>query len=354
MKPQYVLLVAIPLALGGHLLEVEPLLVFVISIVALAPLSELLADAGEDLAVHAGPRFGGLITTFSGNTPELVIGVLALQAGLLRLVKASITGAILANLLLVLGLGLFVGGLRNGRQYFNREHAALSATLMVISLIALLVPALYWALVPDPDTAMRNAGEVETLSEAVAALMLLVYALSVYFSLFWDQEGQIVAGVHHLQARRSLRRASGLMIGALVAFTMVAAVFVASVPQVTARWAISDYFIGIVVVPLIGSLSSHLVGIESAFRNRADLTLSVTTGASIHVVLFVAPTLVFLSLLLGHPMDLIFSELELVGLAAASGVSTLVAQDGMSNWLEGAMLVAVYAILALAFYWVPL
>ena len=353
MKPFYALLLAAP-ALATQAMGAPALAVFLLAMVAMAPLSELLADTGEDLAVHAGPRFGGLITTFSGNAPELIIGVLAIQAGLLRLVKASITGAILANLLLVLGLGLFVGGLRNGRQYFNREQAALSATLMVLSMIALIVPALYWALVPDPDPGMRNAGSVETLSEAVAALMLLVYALSVYFSVFWDRESQVVAGVHHLQARRPLRPSLVLMAVVLVLFIAVSTAFVASVPAVSARWAISDYFIGIVIVPLIGSLSSHLVGIESAFRDRADLTLSVTTGASIHVVLFVAPVLVFLSLLVGHPMDLIFSQLELVALGAAAGVSAMVAQDGMSNWLEGAMLVAVYAILALAFYWVPL
>ncbi len=348
------LLLAAPFALASHAFGGSPLMTFVLGMVALAPLSELLGDIGEDLAVHAGPRFGGLVATMSGNTPEMLLAVLALNAGLLQLVKASITGTILANLLLVLGISLFVGGLRNGRQYFNREQASMSATLMVLSVIALIVPALHWALVPDAASIVRNAGTVETLSEAVAGTMLAVYALSVYFSLYWDRQSQIVARVHHLRARWPLGKALLLFGLAVIAFVAVGRTFVATVPLVTESSGIGQYFIGIVIVPLVSSLPSHLVAVENAFHNRADMSLSVAMDASIHMALFVGPSLVFVSLLIGRPMDLIFSQLDLVGLAAASGVATLVAHDGLGNWLEGAMLIAVYAILALAFFWVPL
>lgn len=320
-------------------------MILCVAALGLVALAEVFGDAVEDLAVLSGRRFGGLVTALLGSVPELIIASLALSFGLRDLAKATITGSILGSLLLMLGLSLFFGGLRHGRQFFNREDASMGSTLMVLSVIALVVPALYGTLVPE-----RNAGAIEVLSEAVAAMMILVFALAVYHSLVWNPDEQIIAGIHRDSARWSLRTAGAAAVASSVGLVVVGRIFVAAVPAVAASLPVTEYFIGVVVIPLAVNLSSHLVGIESAWRGRVERSLDVAMGASINVALFVAPLLVFVSLLVGQPMDLVFSRLELVALSAAALVATLVAHDGRSNWLEGAMLIVVYAIFALAFY----
>lgn len=316
---------------------------------ALVPLSRLVGRANEEVAAHAGPRGGGLLTATLSFAPQLVLCALALAAGRHELVKASITGALLSTLLLVMGLAFFLGGLRHRRQYFNREQAELSATMMVLSVIALAVPALYGTFVPT----LRNSGPVESLSEGVAATMLIVYALALYFALFWDDGPSVVAAATAGPPRWPLGRSLAALAGALAGVALVGRIFVDQIGPLTARHGVSEMFVGLIAVPLATNVAAHLMGVEMAWRNRSDVSIAATLGASIHIALFVAPLLVFLSLLLGHPMDLIFSPLELVALAAASGVATLVAHDGASNWLEGVMLMAVYAMLAMAFWWVP-
>lgn len=224
----------------------------------------------------------------------------------------------------------------------------MAATLMFLSVIALVVPALYGTLVP-----LRNTGAIESLSEAVAALMILVYALAVYHSLVWNPDEQTITGVHRDTARWTAGFALPALVAAVIGLVLVGRIFVGIVPAVVASSPLTEYFVGVVIIPLVVNVSAHLVGVESAWRGRADRSLEVAMGASIQVALFVAPLLVYISLFVGRPMDLVFSRLELVALGAAAVVATLVAHDGRSNWLEGAMLVAVYAIFALAFFWWP-
>jgi Ca2+:H+ antiporter len=348
MKPRYVLLVAAPIALLADLSHQSPTLIFAASAISLIPLAQLLGDATEDLAVYTGPRIGGLLNATLGNAAELIIAAFALQAGLLDLVKASITGSILGNLLLVMGMSLLFGGLRHGTQRFDREHAGIGATLMVLSVIALVIPAMYGQLL-----GVRNVGPVESFSVAVAVVMMLIYVVSLYYSLVWNAEEHLVTGVHHTHARWSRRAAALILLAATLAVAVMSEILVGQVDAVVASLGLSELFLGVVIIPLVGNVAEHLVAVESAWKNRMDLSMTISLGSSMQVALFVAPLLVFLSLLFGQPMDLIFTPLELVTLGAAAGIAALVALDGESNWLEGAMLLAVYLLTALAFLWWP-
>lgn len=350
MRPLYALVALAPLSAASDALgwSWPPAAVLGIAALALTGLAEVFGDAVEDLAVRAGRVRGGLLTAIFGSAPELCIAGLAVHAGLLDLAKATITGSILGNLLLVLGLSLFLGGLRHGSQFFGREEASIASTLLMLSVIALIVPALYGTLVPQ-----RNTGPMEILSESVAAMMILIYALAVYHSLVWSPDEQTITGVHRDTARWRPGTALGAMIGSGIGLVLIGHIFVASVPAAVATTPLTEYFAGVVIIPLAVNVPGHLVGVEAGWRGRADRALEVAMGASIHVALFVAPALVFFSVIAGRPMDLVFSRLELAALGAAAVVATLVAHDGRSNWLEGAMLMIVYAIFALAFFWWP-
>jgi Ca2+:H+ antiporter len=322
--------------------------VFVLTAAALIPAAKILGDATEDVAVHAGARAGGLLNGTLGGATALVLATLAVRAGLFELAKASIVGAIVGNLLLVLGLGLLLGGLRHGTQYFDRAAGGLSGTMMILAVIALAVPALYGQWVP-----LRNRGPVESLSEAVAGVMMVVWALSLYYSLVWNVDEQAIAGIHRDTAHWTRRRAVITLVGALGAVVVLGAVLVAAASRAIAQLGWSELFLGVVVLPFVGSVAQHLGAVESAWHDRVDLTTTITSGASLQIILLVTPLLVFASLIMGTPMDLIFGQLELAALAAAALVAALVSIDGESHWLEGAMLLAVYALLALAVFWWP-
>jgi len=345
-KPLYVLLVALPVALGAELVHASPMLVLVAAGLALVPLAAILGDATEELATYTGPRIGGLLNATLGNAAELIIAGLALQAGLLELVKASITGSILGNLLLVLGASLLAGGIKNGFQRFDRVDAGLSVTLMFLSIVALFVPAVYGTLQPG----VRNAGPVEQLSVAYAVVMIIVYGVSLYYSHVWSSaEPTHAAG----PARWSRRTAVGVLVGVTLAVVVMSELLVGAVEPVVEEFGVSELFLGVILVPIVGNVAEHLVAVEAAWKNNMDLTLGIALGSSTQVAMFVAPVLVLAARLTGHPMDLIFTPLELAALAAACVVAALVSLDGESNWLEGVLLLAVYTLFALAFWWWP-
>lgn len=349
MKPLYWLLVAVPVAILAHFAHANAVAVFALACLGLVPLAEILGDATEDLSVYAGQRIGGLLNATLGNAAELIIAGFAIKEGLLDLVKASITGSILGNVLLVLGMSLVAGGVKHRTQRFNAEQAGIAATMMILSVIALAVPAMFGELLHE-----RNSGTVETLSVSVAAVMMVIYLLALYYTIFWNVEEQALAGVHHTKANWTKRQAIGVLVASTAAIIVLSELLVSSVEPVIAALGVSQLFLGIILIPLVGNVAEHLVAVEAAWKNRMDLSLAISMGSSTQVALFVAPLLVFLSLVLGHPMDLIFTPLELAALGAASAVALAVSVDGQSNWLEGAMLLAVYALLGLAFFHWPL
>jgi Ca2+:H+ antiporter len=346
LKPLHVLLLVVPVALAANWWHWSPLVIFAASALALVPLAQILGDATEELAAYTGPRIGGLLNATLGNAAELIIAGFALRAGLLELVKASITGSIMGNLLLVLGAALCAGGLRHGIQRFDRTEAGISVTMMVLAVVALMVPAVYGHLLPQ----VRNSGPVEQLSIAVAVVMILVYLLALYYSHVWNAGGH---GHDAHTATWSRRTALGVLLVTTLGVILMSEILVGAVEPVVQQFGVTELFLGIVLVPIVGNVAEHLVAVEAAIKNKMDLSLAIALGSSTQVAMFVAPVLVLASLVVGHPMDLIFTEIELVGLAAASLVAALIALDGESNWLEGVMLLAVYLVFALAFWWWP-
>lgn len=335
-----------PIAFVLERLEVNPVIVFFVAATGIVPFADLIGEATEELAIHTGPRVGGLLNATLGNAAELIITIFALRAGLVDLVIASITGSILGNLLLVLGLSLLLGGLKNGMQTFDRRQASLNATLGVLAVVALIIPSVFSiAIAPDLVAEVR-------FSETVAIVMIVIYGLSIYYS-FTTQQGPHTHEAEHHTPRWSLPFTIGVLLVATLGVAVVSEVLVGAVEHTGEALGLTEFFIGIIIVPLVGNVAEHLVAVEVAIKNKMELSLAVSLGSSLQIALFVAPVLVFISLLFPEPMLLIFTQFELIALFAASMIAALVALDGESNWLEGAMLLAVYVIIGLAFFFLP-
>ncbi len=350
IKPLHYLLIAFPLAVLGSLLHWNPLFNFLVACVGLIPLAELIGEATEALAVVTGPKIGGLLNATLGNAAELIITIVAIRAGLLDLVKASITGSILGNLLLVMGASLLFGGLRHGRQRFNREHAATNATLLVISVVALTVPSIFNHSLAGESLPVLTT---EYISLGVAVVMIALYALGLLYSLR-VQNSALTAGHSPAAAPHWSVRTSLIVLAVVtVAVVWLSEILVESVEPVTQAFGLSEFFLGIILIPIIGNVAEHLVAVEVAMKNQMELSLEIALGSSLQIALFVAPVLVFVSLLFGQYLNLIFNQFELMSLIAAVVISALVASDGETNWLEGALLLGVYLILAVAFFFIP-
>lgn len=353
MRALYGLLILVPVALLSRYLGGPAILTFGAAAVGIVPLAALLGRATEALAERAGPQVSGLLNGTLGNAAELIITFFAIRAGLLELVKASITGSILGNLLLVLGFSLLVGGLRHGVQRFDRAQAGLNATMLMLAVIALGIPSLFSHAIEVGTGHIA----VESLSLGVAGAMLLVYILSQVY-LFRNGNGALWAGTGPGRAPSThpawpLWKTLGGLILSTVLIAWLSEVLVAAVEPVLADLGWTEFFIGIVIIPLVGNAAEHLVAVQVAAKNEMDLSMGISVGSGLQVALFVAPVLVFLSLAMGHPLTLVFNSFELAALGAAGLIAALVSQDGESNWMEGVQLLVVYLILALAFYFLP-
>jgi len=345
------LLLFLPVALLLEFAHISDLAVFMTSALAIVPLAGFLGEATEVLAEKTGPRIGGLLNASLGNAAELIITLVAISAGQMELVRASITGSILGNLLLVMGLSMLAGGLKNGRQTFDRRNVDTDATMTILALIAISIPSLFNNYI-EP-----NSLAVEELSLATAGVILVLYVLFIIYTLKNCHsnpcEGK-PAGLEVRAPRWSTRRALGLMTLSMTGMALMSELLVGSVQAATDHLGLTPFFVGIIIVPIIGNVAEHLVSVQAALQNRMDLSLSIALGSSLQIALFVTPVLVFVSLMIGKPLTLQFNQLELIALTAASFISALVSLDGESNWLEGAMLLAVYSMLGLAFYFLPL
>lgn len=344
MSAWMVLWAFVPLAVVADLLGWPPVVVFGAAALGVVPLASLLGQATEELALRAGPRVGGLLNATLGNAAELIIAIFAIRKGLLELVKASITGSILGNILLILGMGFLLGGRCHGIQRFDRGQAGVNATMLTLAVIALAVPSLFGHTIEEVSHLA-----VEYLSLGVAGVMMLLYILSVTYSFGLPlREGEA-----HTSQRWSTPVTLGVLAGSTALIAWLSEILVSAVEPVVLSLGVTEFFLGIVVVPLVGNVVEHLVAIQMAMRDRMELSLAISLGSGLQVALFVAPVLVFASLALGNPLTLLFNQFELVALVAASLLATLAALDGESNWLEGAQLLAVYVIVALAFFFLP-
>ena len=310
-----------------------------------------MGQATEQLAHRLGPGIGGLLNATFGNAAELILALFALSRGLDEVVKASLTGSIIGNLLLVLGASLFAGGLKFPIQRFNRTAAGAGSTMMVLATVGLIVPALFHNLVP-------NAGGLEhRVSVAVCVLLVFTYGLSLLFSLVTHRE--LVSGLKEERGGGDLggdlgpEARDGLLLVATVFVAWMSEILVGAVEPTGESLGLNAVFMGVFVVAIVGNAAEHSTAILMALKNQMDLAVGIALGSALQVALFVAPVLVFASYLRETPMDLLFSTLEVVAVILAVLVARMVAEDGESNWLEGAMLLMVYAILGVAFFYLP-
>jgi Ca2+:H+ antiporter len=349
IKPLNYLLLAFPAAVLGSLLHASPTFTFIVACLGLIPLAGLIGESTEALAIFTGPKIGGLLNATLGNAAELIITIVAIKAGLLDLVKASITGSIIGNLLLVLGFSLLLGGLKNGTQRFSRSHASTNATMLVLAVIALTVPSLF-----NHSLSGRElpANTTEAISLGVAGVMIVLYVLGLIFSLR-ATKSVLAPEVPVETPHWPIRTALIVLAVATLAVVWLSEILVNAVDAVMAASGLSEFFLGIILIPIIGNVAEHLVAVQMAVKNKVELSLEIALGSSLQIALFVAPVLVFVSLAFGNYLNLMFNQFELVALVAAVIVAALVSSDGETNWLEGAELIAVYLILGVAFYFIP-
>lgn len=355
MKFLYPLLALIPIALLLDFVFHAPgTIIFVVSGLALVPLAALLGQATEQLALYTGPRIGALIQSTLGNAAELIITIVAIRAGLLTVVKASITGSILGNVLLVLGASLLLGGTRHGQQRFDRNLAGTSSTMMTLAIAALTIPAIF-----SIGGEHLDATRIEELSVGVAIILILVYACYLAMIVFGVGHKHTTHGANAAEPAEEetpewgKTRAIATLVLATLAIVAMSEILVGSIEEVGHTWGLTEAFLGVMIVPLIGNVAENLVAVQAALANKMDLSLSISLGSSLQIALFVAPVLVFVSLIVGNPLSLLFNVYELGALAVAVGIATFIAMDGESNWLEGVQLLAIYAIIGIAFFLLP-
>lgn len=348
MKYLYALLILVPVAITLKVIGSSPTWVFLASAGALIPLAALLGKATEEFSGYTGPRIGALLSATLGNAAELIITIAAIREGLLDLVKASISGAILGNVLMVLGISLLLGGVKNGRQKFDPHVAGLSATMMTLAVVALAIPALFSI---GPHRLIN--GSPEFLSLGVAVVLLVLYGLYIFYTVFQHKGSVAAVPATPMGTEWSKGFALGVLGGTTLAVVVMSEILVGVVEPVVAQWGVTELFLGFVLVPIVGNIAENLVAVQFAMANKMDLSLGIAIGSTLQIALFVAPVLVFVSLLVGNPMSLIFNSYELVGLGAAVAIAALVSMDGESNWLEGVQLIAVYIIVALGFFFLP-
>lgn len=351
-NPIGVLLVALPFAILAEILHWSPIILFIVSAIAIIPLAGFIGVATEVLAYHTNPRIGGLLNATLGNAAELIITIAAIRAGYLELVKASITGSILGNLLLVMGMSILLGGLRNGVQTFNRKQASNNSIMLVLTVIILLIPSMLSHYIGNTET---PGTRVEALSLGVATVMIVLYILGLIYS-YKVIEGPVMgekAAQETAPKGWSLRTTILVLLLSTVGVAYLSEILVGSVEAVVVTLGLSEFFIGLIFIPIIGNVAEHIVAVQVALKNKMTLSVEIAIASSLQIALFVAPLLVFISLLIGHPLTLVFNQLELIALIAGVLIAALVSADGESNWLEGAELLAIYIILGLTFFLMP-
>jgi Ca2+:H+ antiporter len=322
-----------------------------------------MGEATERLAARLGAGIGGLLNATFGNAAELIIALVALSRGYHDVVKASITGSIIGNILLVLGLSVFLGGLKRERQTFDRAAASMGSTLLVLAAIGLVVPAVFHylgerAVAGAKITLAQERALEQGLSLEISIVLFIAYALSLVFALRTHKHlyaGQSHAEAHDATARPEAPwRAVVMLIGATVLVAWMSELLVGAVEEAAHVLGLTEVFVGVIVVAIIGNAAEHSTAVLVALKNKMDLAMNIAIGSSIQIALFVAPVLVFVSYLFeGGPMNLVFTPFEVLAVLMAVAAAKMVAEDGESNWLEGVLLLAVYVVFGIAFYFLP-
>ncbi|ULA65771.1 MAG: Ca(2+)/H(+) antiporter [Nitrospira sp.] len=346
-----VLLVFIPAALVLEFSKADPLFIFAASAFAIIPLAGMLGRATEHLTSHVGAGIGSLLNASLGNAAELIIALAALREGLHDVVKASLTGSILGNILLVLGASMVAGGLKYERQTFNQTAAGMGSSLLLLAAVGLIIPALFHFTAADRGVAIEREMSLE-----IAIVLFVMYGLSLFFSL--KTHRHLYAGESHdaedLGEQPWSFRLSVVVLTVVTALIAVMSELLVGAIEPTAhKLGLTQVFVGVILVALVGNAAEHSTAVLMAMKNKMDLAYGIAVGSSLQIALLVAPVLVFASYLFGTPLDLIFTPFEVAAVTISVFAVGFVAIDGESNWMEGAMLVGVYAMLAVAFYFLP-
>jgi Ca2+:H+ antiporter len=350
----YVLLIFAPIAAGLEFVHADHLVLFVISAIALIPLAKLIGDSTEHLSTHYGPTAGSLMNLTFGNAAEIIIAVTAISAGLLDLVKASITGAIIGNILLILGLSIVAGGFRYKEQSFSRENIGVQSSMLFLAIIGLAVPTILATTILSPS---ENQGQVQLLSDALAIILLIVYILGIVFTfithkhlftpLETSEDMQESHGTHWSKKKSFL-----LLAASMAGVIVVSEILVASVETTGKELGFGQLFVGAVIVGIVGNAAEHSSAILLSLKGKIELSIGIAAGSGTQIALFVVPILVFAGIAMGQPFTLVFTLLELATIFLAAIILNLIVHDGRSNWFEGVMLTAVYIIIAIAFFFV--
>jgi Ca2+:H+ antiporter len=350
----YVLLIFAPIAAGLEFAHADHLILFAVSAIALIPLAKLIGDSTEHLATYYGPTAGSLLNVTFGNAAEIIIAVVAISAGLLDLVKASITGAIIGNILLILGLSVIAGGFRYKEQTFSRENIGVQSSMLFLAIIGLAMPTILASTILSP---LENQGQVQLLSDALAFILMIVYILGIVFTfithkhLFTPPEtSEDIQESHgtHWSKKKSFLLLAASMVGVIV----VSEILVASVETTGEELGFGQLFVGAIIVGIVGNAAEHSSAILLARKGKMELSIGIAAGSGTQIALFVVPILVFAGIAMGQPFTLVFTLLELATIFLAAIILNLIVHDGRSNWFEGLMLTAVYIIIAIAFFFV--
>lgn len=347
------LLIFIPISIAAHYLHWSETLIFITAALAIIPLAAFMGEATEEIAVVVGPNLGGLLNATFGNATELILAFIALKSGLVAVVKATLTGSIIGNLLLVMGFSMLLGGLRFKEQNFQPTTARLNASVMNLAVIAILLPTA----VQYTSTGIESI-TLQKLSVAVAVVLILVYLLTLLFSMKTHSYLYDVGiAENEEEGKEAYQPNLWLWVGVLFIVTVGVAIeselLVESLEMATEDLGLPTLFTGVIFLPIIGNAAEHATAVTVAMKDKMDLSVSVALGSSLQIALFVAPVLVIAGWFMGQPMDLNFNPFELVAVMVAVLIANSISSDGNSNWLEGALLLATYAVVALAFFYHP-
>ena len=348
-------LALVPVSLAVWALGLGPIPVFVAAAVAIIPLAYVMGVATEELGKHAGPGIGGLLNATFGNATELIIGLAALSSGLVTVVKASITGSIIGNILLVLGVSMLTGGVRHRKQTFNRAAAGLQVTMLTLAVVGLVMPELYSLFVLPAPGASSPPLPLEEMSVVISAILLVAYFAGLLFSLHTHKDVFNPVTKEEDPPHWTVRVALLALIGATALVAVESEVLVTAVEGALVQTGLTPLFLGVIVIAVIGNAAEHGASVLLAWRNKMDLSVGIATSSSTQVALFVAPVLVLASIVVAPAglMALDFEPFELVSIALSVAILSLAASDGESNWYEGVLLIMVYAIIAVGFLFHP-
>lgn len=356
----YFLLVFVPISVILDLVHADHIIIFIIAVIALIPLAKLIGDSTEHLSTHYGSTLGSLLNVTFGNAAEIIIAVVAINAGLIDLVKASITGAILGNIMLIFGLSMIAGGIHKKEQLFSRENAGLQSTMIFLAIIGLAIPTVLSSTILKPAE-IENQLKIQFLSDALAILLLSVYIAGIVFTFFthkhlfvspqMEEENNnhnIYTTTKHWDKKRAFFMLAISMVGVVV----VSEILVGSVEETSKQFGFGEVFVGAIIIGIVGNAAEHSSAIILARKGKIDLSIGIAAGSGTQIALFVVPLLVIFGIILNQPFTLEFTIYELVTLFLAAIILNLIAHDGRSNWFEGVMLTAVYVIIAMGFYFI--